>query len=141
MIETHADSRVGPGAADVGHVALRLVVGGLLAGHGAQKLFGWFDGQTVELASLMGLAGIIEFVGGILILIGLFTRITAFITSGEMAVAYFMAHFSRAPLPINNNGEHTVLFCFIFLYLVFAGAGAFSVDRARSRGDTARATT
>lgn len=117
---------------------LRIVAGFLFLQHGAQKLFGWFDGQTVELASLMGVAGIIELVGGLLILIGLFTRITAFIASGEMAVAYFMAHASQAPWPIQNSGEHTVLFCFVFLYLVFAGPGAFSVDGARTRGAATR---
>ncbi len=120
---------------------LRIVAGFLFLQHGGQKLFGWFGGQTVELASLMGLAGIIELVGGFLIMIGLFTRIAAFITSGEMAVAYFMAHAPRGALPLQNNGEHTVLFCFIFLYLVFAGAGAFSVDRMRAGGRNAERVT
>jgi len=111
---------------------LRIVAGFLFLHHGAQKLFGWFGGQTVELVSLMGLAGVIELVGGLLIMIGLFTRIAAFIASGEMAFAYFMAHASRATWPIENSGEHTVLFCFVFLYLVFAGAGAFSLDGMRA---------
>ncbi len=112
---------------------LRIVAGFLFFQHGAQKLFGWFGGQTVELASIYGLAGIIEVVGGALIALGLFTRIVAFIASGEMAVAYFMAHLPNGLWPIENGGEPAVLFCFIFLYLVFAGPGAFALDRLRGR--------
>lgn len=114
---------------------LRIVAGFLFWQHGAQKLFGWFGGQPVEaMVSLMGLAGVIEFFGGLLIVIGLFTRPVAFITAGEMAVAYFMAHFPRGFWPISNSGEPPVLFCFIFLLLVAAGAGAFSVDALRTKG-------
>jgi putative oxidoreductase len=72
----------------------------------------------------------LETVGGFLILVGLFTQVTAFILSGEMAVAYFMVHFPRAFWPIKNGGEAAVLYCFLFLYLAAAGAGSFSLDRA-----------
>ena len=109
----------------------RFVFGFLFAFHGAQKLFGAFGGQKVELASLMGLAGIIEFFGGILIAIGLVASWAAFIASGQMAVAYFMAHFSMAAFwPIQNKGEAAVLFCFFFLYVAARGAGPWSVDAA-----------
>lgn len=114
---------------------LRIVAGFLFWQHGAQKLFGWFSGEPVDaMVSLMGLAGVLEFVGGFLIIIGLFTRPVAFILAGEMAVAYFTVHLPRGLWPINNMGEPAVLFCFIYLLLVAAGAGAFSVDSVRSRG-------
>jgi putative oxidoreductase len=112
---------------------LRIVIGFLFLQHGTAKLLGiphvaMFDG--LELFSLIGLAGILELVGGVLIIFGLFTRPTAFILSGEMAVAYFMAHAPEGPLPILNHGELAVMYCFVFLYLAFAGAGAFSIDAA-----------
>jgi putative oxidoreductase len=75
-------------------------------------------------------SGHIELVGGVLLLIGLFSRVVAFICSGEMAFAYFMAHFPRSPYPINNGGDLAVLFCFVFFFLVFAGPGPFSLDAA-----------
>lgn len=113
--------------------ALRIVTAYLLIPHGTAKLFGaphvaMFDG--LQLMSLLGLAGILEVVGGALILIGLFTRPVAFVLCGFTAVAYFMAHASQgnALLPMLNGGELAVLYCFVFLYLVFAGAGAWSVD-------------
>ena len=117
---------------------LRIVAALLFMQHGAQKLFGWFggvgpEGGTVQIMSLMGLAGVLEFFGGLLVLLGLFTRPVAFLLAGQMAVAYFMAHFPRSPFPIENNGEHTVLFCFIFLYLSAAGAGPLSLDAMRDR--------
>ena len=110
---------------------LRIITGFLFLQHGSAKLFGipniaMFDG--LQLISLMGLAGILELVGGTLILIGLFTRPTAFVLSGQMAVAYFMAHASNGFLPILNQGELAVLYSFVFLYFSVAGAGAFSVD-------------
>lgn len=113
---------------------LRIVVGFLFVQHGTAKLLGvphvaMFDG--LQPLSLIGIAGILELVGGILIIIGLWTRPTAFILSGEMAAAYFMAHASAGPLPILNGGELAVIYCFVFLYLAFAGAGAYSVDAAR----------
>ena len=107
----------------------------MFAMHGTQKLFGWpGGGDTVELASLMGLAGIIEFVGGLMIAFGLFAGWAAFIASGEMAVAYFKAHASEALWPILNNGELAVLYCFLFLYMAARGAGVWSVDAAMGRG-------
>ncbi len=124
---------------DVGgatHALLRFVAGVMFMLHGGQKLFGWFGGPggqggTVELASLMGLAGILEVVGGALIIIGLFTRPVAFVLSGEMAVAYFMAHLPSGFWPIENRGEPAALFAFIFLFLAFNGAGPFSADALR----------
>jgi putative oxidoreductase len=116
---------------------MRIVIGFLFLQHGAAKLLGvphiaMFDG--VQLVSLIGLAGILELVGGLLILVGLFTRPVAFILSGEMAVAYFMAHAPGGPLPILNHGELAVIYCFIFLYLSVAGGGAFGLDAMRKKG-------
>ena len=115
---------------------LRIVTGYLVIPHGTAKLFGaphqaMFDG--LQLMSLMGLAGIIEVFLGALFLIGLFTRPVAFVLCGFMAVAYFMAHGSQGNvlLPMLNQGELAVLYCFVFLYFVFSGAGAWSVDAMR----------
>jgi putative oxidoreductase len=110
---------------------LRIITGFLFLQHGSAKLLGvphvaMFDG--LQLMSLMGLAGVLELVGGTLILIGLFTRPVAFVLSGQMAVAYFMAHAPGGFLPILNQGELAVLFSFVFLYFAFAGAGKLSVD-------------
>ena len=117
---------------------LRIVTGFLLIPHGTAKLFGaphqqMFDG--LQLFSLMGLAGVIEVFLGALFLIGLFTRPVAFVLCGFMAVAYFMAHGSQGNvlLPMLNQGELAVLYCFVFLYFVFSGAGAWSVDALRYR--------
>jgi len=116
------------------YALLRIVAGLMFAMHGTQKLFGWpGDGNTVEVASLMGLAGIIELVGGLLIALGFLTSWAAFIASGEMAVAYFMAHAPQAPWPVQNQGELTVLYCFLFLYMAAVGSGIWSVDAARRR--------
>jgi putative oxidoreductase len=115
---------------------LRIVAAFLYVQHGTSKLFGVppaGKGATVELFSRLGAAGVIEIVGGTLILLGLFTRPTALICSGEMAFAYFLAHAPRGPLPLLNQGELPVLFCFIFLYLAAAGSGPWSVDAARTR--------
>jgi putative oxidoreductase len=111
---------------------LRIIVGFLFIEHGTMKLFG-FPGagdHKVELASMMGFAGILECVGGALILIGLFTRPVAFILAGEMAFAYFMAHAPGGFWPVLNGGEAAVFYCFVFLYFSSAGAGAISVDHA-----------
>ena len=115
---------------------LRIVTAYLFMAHGTAKLFGMpyqkmFDG--LQLMSLPGLAGILEVFGGLLILIGLFTRPVAFVLCGFMAVAYFMAHGSQGHvlLPMLNDGELAVLYCFVFLYFVFSGAGAWSVDAMR----------
>src|SRR6186997_2381785 len=110
---------------------LRIIAGLAFAQHGAQKLFGLLGGQAVELASQRGLAGIIEFVGGIMIAIGLFTSPVAFIASGEMAWAYFQNHAPKGAWPIQNGGELAVLYCFIFLYLSALGSGKLSIDSIR----------
>ena len=116
---------------------LRIIVGFLLIPHGLQKLFGFPvspEAHQVPLMSLLGLAGVLELFGGALILIGLFTRPVAFVLSGFMAVAYFMAHAPKGFLPILNHGELAVVYCFLFLYLAAAGGGEWSVDRLlRSR--------
>ena len=110
---------------------LRIIAGLAFAQHGAQKLFGLLGGQAVELASQRGLAGIIEFVGGIMIAIGLFTSPVAFVASGEMAWAYFQNHAPRGFFPIQNGGELAVLYCFIFLYFAAVGSGKLSIDSIR----------
>lgn len=110
--------------------ALRIITGFLFIPHGAQKLFGWFrdEPRTVELFSMVGLAGIIELFGGLLILIGLFTRPAAFIAAGEMAVAYWWRHFPNSFWPIENRGELAALYCFTFLVIWAFGPGRFSLD-------------
>ena len=116
------------------HVLLRIVAGFLFLHHGGQKLFGWFGGSggdpagTVALVSQMGLAGVLEFYGGIAIVLGFFTRPVAFLLSGEMAVAYLKAHQPHGTWPIQNHGESAVLFSFIFLILAAHGAGGLSLD-------------
>ena len=118
---------------------LRIVTAYLFITHGTAKLFGvphqaMFDG--LKLLSLPGIAGILEVVGGALLLIGLFTRPVAFVMCGFMAVAYFMAHASQGNVlvPMLNKGELAVIYCFVFLYLSVAGAGAWSVDAVRANG-------
>jgi putative oxidoreductase len=112
---------------------LRIVVGLLFFLHGCQKLFGMFGGLGGHGPSLMWseawVGGVLETVGGALILLGLYTRPVAFILCGEMAVAYFQKHLPRAFWPIQNAGEVVVLYCFIFLYLAAAGGGPLSLDR------------
>jgi len=115
---------------------LRIVAALLFIEHGTAKLFG-FPATTTPMSpplfSLMGVAGVLETFGGALVLIGLLTRPVAFILSGMMAVAYFMAHAPQSVYPLNNGGDAAILFCFVFLYLVFAGPGAWSVDSGRRR--------
>jgi putative oxidoreductase len=114
---------------------LRIIAGLLFLSHGLSKFFGFpvpFP-MPGPLPPLLLAAGVIELVAGTLITIGLFTRIAAFIASGEMAVGYFMMHFPKSFWPLANQGESAVLFCFVFLYLAAAGAGAWSVDSARTR--------
>lgn len=120
---------------------LRIMAALLLLQHGTAKLFGFphvamFDG--LKLFSLLGVAGILEFFGGVLLLLGLFTRPVAFILSGEMAAAYFIAHAPKGFLPILNGGEIAVLYCFVFLYFAAAGGGPLSLDsrRTASLGDS-----
>jgi putative oxidoreductase len=116
------------------YAALRIVAGFLFLCHGAQKLFGAFGGHAQTHNYLMLAAGIIEFAGGILILLGLFTRIAAFIASGEMAVGYFMQHagWGQRFFPIVNQGELAALYCFLFLFIACRGAGKFGADRDKS---------
>jgi putative oxidoreductase len=101
--------------------------------HGSQKLFNFpASAEPHALTGLTTAAGILEFAGGILLALGLFTRPVAFLLAGEMAIAYFMAHFPRGFFPVNNGGDLAISFCFIFLYLIFAGSGAFALDNRRS---------
>ena len=111
----------------------RVVIGFLYACHGAQKLFGVLGG-TRELHDPMGLiAGIVEFGGGFLIVLGLFARVAAFLASGEMAVAYFKVHAPRGFWPILNGGERAAFYCFFFLFVAAYGAGSLSLDRLLRR--------
>lgn len=100
--------------------------------HGSQKLFNFpASAEPHALTGLTTAAGILEFAGGILLALGLFTRPVAFLLAGEMAIAYFVAHFPRSFFPVNNGGDLAISFCFIFLYLIFAGSGAFALDNRR----------
>lgn len=114
------------------HGVLRIVAGLLFLEHGTQKFLsfppGEFAGMGWAFANPAAYAGVIELLAGILIAIGWFTRPAAFLASGTMAVAYWMAHAPQNFWPVNNGGDAAILFCFVFLYFVFAGAGALSVD-------------
>ena len=113
---------------------LRIVTGLLFLEHGLSKFFGFPVPFPVHpLPTMLVLAGVIELVGGLLITIGLFTRLAAFICSGEMAVAYWMQHFPKSPWPVANMGEGAILFCFIFLYIAAAGPSAWSLDHMRMK--------
>jgi putative oxidoreductase len=116
------------------YALLRIVAGFLFFQHGLPKLFGGFGReQPAELMSQMGLAGVIEVFGGVLIAVGLFTSPVAFIASGEMAVAYFQAHAPRGFWPIVNGGELAALYCFVFLYFAAMGSGKWSLDSLRKK--------
>ena len=122
---------------------LRIIVAFLFMTHGMGKLFAFpvSAPNGFHLASLIGAAGLLEFFGGLLLLIGLFTRPVAFILSGEMAFAYFLGHASHGFWPIVNRGELAVVYCFVFLYLAVAGAGVYSLDalwHGRTRRNDAR---
>lgn len=109
--------------------ALRVMTALLFLAHGTGKLLGFPDlGFSPAVLTLPWIAGVLEIVGGVLLAIGLFTRLVAFILSGMMAVAYFIAHAPQGFFPIQNGGELAIMYCFVFLYLVFAGPGAWSVD-------------
>jgi putative oxidoreductase len=112
---------------------LRIVAAFLFMQHGGQKLFGFPAPPqvTYPLFSLIGVAGILELFGGLLLFLGLFTRAVAFLLSGLMAVAYFMAHSPQGFWPLLNRGELAVLYCFVFLYLAAAGSGSWSLDQLR----------
>ena len=121
---------------------LRIVTGFLFMAHGAQKLFGFLappGAPSAPMGSLIWVAGVLEFFGGLLFLIGLFTRPVAFILSGLMAAAYFMAHAPGGFWPLQNKGETAVLYCFVFLFFAAAGGGVWSVDRCIRRGGVAYA--
>jgi putative oxidoreductase len=121
--------------------ALRIATALIFIPHGTQKLFG-FPAPPASglppLASLLGVGAVMELVGGLLILVGLWTRPVAFILAGEMAVAYWLFHFPRNFYPVLNGGDASILYCFVFLLFVFTGAGALSLDGAR-RGESRRA--
>lgn len=110
------------------HVLLRIAAAILFMQHGLQKVFGLLGGKAVPLVSLMGLAGMLELVGGALLLVGLLTRPVAFVLAGEMVVAYFMAHASKAAWPVQNGGEPALLFAIIFAFFAGNGAGRWSLD-------------
>lgn len=116
---------------------MRIATALLYMQHGGQKLFSIPPAeQTPPLMSLMGLAGVLELFGGLLILLGLFTRPVAFILSGQMAVAYFMVHAPQGFWPLLNKGELAALYSFVFLYLAVAGGGSLSLDHLWRRSDT-----
>lgn len=112
------------------YAILRIVAGFLFFLHGTQKLFGWPPSGRpgAPLNAMMTAAGAIEVIAGLMIMLGLFAGLAAFIASGEMAVAYFMVHQPNGALPIQNGGEAAVLFCFIFLYIASRGSGKWSLD-------------
>jgi putative oxidoreductase len=109
---------------------LRIIAAFLFMAHGSQKLFNYPPGQNMqlELLSMRGIGGILEFFGGLLLLIGLFTRPIAFLLSGMMAVAYFLYHAPGGFLPLVNEGELAALYCFLFFFIFFAGGGEWSIE-------------
>jgi len=121
------------------YALMRIVFGFLFACHGAQKIFGWLGGVDgaggTAGVPLIWVAGLIELVGGLLIATGFFASLAAFLSSGQMAVAYFMAHHQwQALLPIQNKGELAVLYCFAFLFIATKGSGIWSLGRKRGAG-------
>jgi putative oxidoreductase len=122
------------------YALLRIVAGLMFAMHGSQKLLG-FPGQgPPELSPLILAAGVIELGGGLMIALGWLTSYAAFIASGQMAAAYFLAHASQGPLPILNRGELAVLYCFLFLYMAAQGSGIWSIDGATTGSRSLRTT-
>ena len=127
--------------ADTVYCIMRLIVGLLFACHGGQKILGFPPGgHGPPEGTLMIVGAWIELAGGFLIAFGLFTRIAAFIASGEMAVGYFMAHASGGYFPIQNHGESAVMYCFVFLFIFFYGSGGLSIDAMIGKGKGAAAT-
>lgn len=110
------------------YALMRIVTGLLFFCHGAAKIFGVMGGPQVPYGSLLGAAGFIELVGGLLVAVGFVTGYAAIIASGEMAAAYFMAHAPRGGTPLQNQGELAVLYCFVFFYIAARGGGVWSVD-------------
>ena len=126
----HTASRYSPLALTL----LRIIAGFLFMPHGAQKLFGWLGGMggtgaSASFPDLLWVTGVLEFFGGLCIVLGVWTRPVAFLLSGQMAAAYFMGHASRGFWPLLNRGELAVLYCFVFLFLAAAGGGPFTVER------------
>lgn len=130
--------------ADAVHAVFRIGVGLLFLQHGLQKVFGMLGGfmgtpgATAPIYSLVGLAGVLELVGGILLVAGLLTRPVAFVLAGEMIVAFFMAHFPQGGWPVQNGGELPLLYALIFTFLLWNGAGSVSVDRVLEKAGTPR---
>lgn len=119
---------------------LRIIAAFLFFEYGTAKLFAFPgplmpNGATVPVTSLPGFAGLLEFAGGVLLLVGLLTRPVAFLLSGEMAVAYFIGHAGKGFWPVLNGGAPAVLFCFVWLYISAAGPGPWSIDALRQRGE------
>jgi putative oxidoreductase len=116
---------------------LRIVTALVFMSFGTMKVFGYPPSPTplpaFDPTSQMGIAGLLEVTGGVLLILGLLTRPVAFLLAGEMAVAYFQVHFPQSPFPTVNNGVPAVVFCFLFLYFAFAGGGAWAVDAAIAR--------
>ncbi len=113
------------------YAIMRIMVGLLFALHGLQKVFGWFggvNGAPAPLFSLIGVAGVIELIAGLLVALGLFSGLAAFLASGLMAAAYFMAHFPQGFWPISNGGELAVFYCFVFLHISSQGDGIWSLN-------------
>lgn len=113
---------------------MRIVVAFLFMAHGTQKLFGFPSGEPIQIdhiATLYGIAGLLETIGGFFLVIGFLTRPFAFVLSGEMAVAYFIVHMPEGFWPLLNGGEKAMLYCFIFLFISAAGPGTFSIDKSR----------
>lgn len=115
---------------------LRIVAAVLFFEHGTQKILGFparpDGGAGPEIFSLIGASGVLELVGGALLILGLFTRPVAFVLSGEMAFAYWMAHAPKSAFPLLNGGDASILYCFVFLYIFFAGPGPWSLDAKRA---------
>jgi len=133
MIGTETFERYTPHALAV----LRIVTALIFLEHGSQKLFGFPAAAPPSglppALSFFWFGGILEFFGGLLLLVGLFTRCAAFVLAGEMAVAYWLIHAPKSVFPALNGGDAAILYCFVFLYLVFAGPGLWSIDRMRER--------
>ena len=121
---------------EISYLLLRLFAGVMYACHGAQKLFGAFGGQAGG-PPMMKFAGVIEFAGGLLMAVGLLTSVAAFLSSGQMAVAYFMAHAPQGFFPIVNKGELAVVYAFLFLFICARGGGPYSLDAMLRRGKVA----
>ncbi|MCU0256721.1 MAG: DoxX family protein [Vicinamibacterales bacterium] len=123
---------------DAGYALLRFVAGFLFAFHGMQKILGMYGGTTQEVFTRAWVAGVIELVAGPLIAVGLLTSPLAFLSSGLMAFAYFLAHQPRGFWPVENRGELAALYCFVFLYLSMKGSGRFSLDAVLGRAGKGR---